>query len=78
MTTTLTWQSERTSTPRVVAQFLGDLKDSDEMKLAWHWLLARNPYVGWEPSYEQVCRDFDRWLRQRPRPKKRSQPNKYA
>ncbi len=53
--------------PRAVYEFmhgkedLSDNRNSDDWKLLLRFLLACNPYVGWEPSYEQVCRDFDRW-----------------
>jgi hypothetical protein len=66
--TTLTHESTHIAMPRAVRDFLDACKDSDEMRLVFHWLLARNPYAGWEPSYSQVARDFDRWLdREHPR-----------
>lgn len=72
MTTPLTWQGTNIYTPPAVLDFFDACKDSNEMRLVFHWLLARNPYAGWEPSYDQVARDFDRWRRQRPKPGKRA------
>ena len=67
-----TWEGVLIFTPPAVLDFFDACQDSNEMRLVFHWLLARNPYVTHEPSYQQVARDFDRWLKlTRPRERAR-------